>query len=121
MIASEKRRTQRIPIDGPPAAGEMCVLCGTGRIPVKGIKDLSDTGISLYVDEAAGARENVTIEYADRGIRLEVFGTVTWNQAVALEANAPAWKGRYLVGIELVASSILTSAILKNHGSGKLR
>lgn len=121
MLTSEKRRSQRIQIDGLPVAGEMCLIRGTGRVPVKGIKDLSDTGISVYVDQAIAVRESVTIEYADRGIRLEVFGTVTWHQEVALESNAPAWTGRYLIGIELVASSILTSAILNNHGSGKPR
>lgn len=121
MVTSEKRRTQRVPINGLPAAGEMFLLGSAARVPVRGIKDLSDTGISVYVDEDFGVRESVTVEYADHGIRLEVFGTVTWNQEVAPEPNAPVWKGRYLVGIELVASSILTSAILKNHGSGKLR
>jgi hypothetical protein len=115
MTTSDKRRSERIPINAQLAPGEMFLTSGHERVPVSGIKDLSDTGISIYLNGAVAEGDGVTIEYADRGIQFEVFGTVRWCRDSVIDATAPAWQGPKLIGVELLASSILSSAILKNH------
>lgn len=116
MNESEKRREQRIPVAGLPVTGEMFVLHGTDRLQVRGIQDFSDAGISLYLDEPIGERQGVTIEFADRGIRLEVFGAVTWCREQASSAVVGDNPGRCLLGIELLASSILAAVMRKTVG-----
>ena len=115
MTASDKRRSQRIPINAQMVPGEMFLISGNARTRVNGIKDLSDIGISLYLSGAVDEGVSVTIEYSDRGIRLEVFGTVRWCRESVIESDAQGWRGPKLIGVELLASSILMSAILKNH------
>lgn len=115
MTTSDKRRLQRIPINAPLAAGEMFLISRNARIPVNGIKDLSDTGISLYLNRALEEGGSVTMEYVDRGIRFEVFGTVRWCRESVADVITPVWQGPQLIGVELLGSSILSSVILQNH------
>lgn len=119
MTTSDKRRSRRIPINAQMAPGEMFLTSDSGRTFVNGIRDLSDTGISLYLDLTVKEGDGVTIEYVDHGIRLEVFGAVRWCRESAFESATPLWQGPRLIGIELLASSILSSAILKNHSRSK--
>lgn len=91
----------------------MALHWGERQVAIEGIRDISDTGISVYVDAEMAAGEKVGVAYAGSAVRLEVFGIVAWCSRRDAGTGAPSCGGTHVVGIELLASSILSSAILQ--------
>ena len=82
-------------------------------LPVRSIRDISQTGISLLFDYDVSKGDHVDIEYKDRNNEVKVTGIVVWcNQPVSntTEENAP----KHLLGISMFNPNLLLSFIQVN-------
>jgi hypothetical protein len=74
-------------------------------LPIHSIRDISQTGISLFLDYPVAKGDQVAIEYKDGENEIKVSGMVVWQSAPAgTTANS-----LYLLGINMFSPSTLLS------------
>ncbi|AXS80928.1 PilZ domain-containing protein [Dechloromonas sp. HYN0024] len=109
MFPEEKRKQERHSFENPPE-GALFLLSNGARLEVAGINDISNSGVSLGLDQPLVVAQQVTVGFADAAVCVQVRGTVTWC-APADDATKP---GSFAVGIELTSPMLLLS-MLKKH------
>ena len=109
MTRIEQREHERFPLDRQPDA-ELFLRTATAHHPIRVVRDVSNSGIRVVVEQNLSVAERVAIEYCDPKLKLEVNGIVAWC-APREEAAAP---GDYDVGIELF-SPMMLAAVLQKH------
>jgi PilZ domain len=106
MTVVEQRRHHRYPLVRQ-AAGEFRLLTPAGAYPIDVIKDISSSGIRVYLNTYLAERLPISVEYADPTIKLELNGMVAWCVAQEQESEAIETFGRYIVGIQLFSPVLL--------------
>jgi hypothetical protein len=112
MLREEKRRQERYAFERQPA-GTVFLVCDGLRLPVAGINDISNAGVSLCVDEALAVSSPVNVEYADGRVCIQVNGNVSWCAPADETARTDGRSGNYIVGIELASPMLLLSMFQK--------
>ncbi|MDB6084176.1 MAG: hypothetical protein JWN43_2057, partial [Gammaproteobacteria bacterium] len=74
--------------------------------PVEVIKDISSSGLRMYLNTHLAERLQIAIEYIEPALKLEMSGTVAWC-VTGEEGDAAAAHGRYIVGIQLFSPVLL--------------
>lgn len=114
MNQFEKRQLPRLPLGHVPR-GALTLIHGGRRILMQDLRDISDTGISFSLNEQVSVLEEISVEYADAKVKIEVFGRVAWcNEIRTLDLKTP-FNGRYLLGVELL-SPLMLYAVLPTRG-----
>jgi sulfur relay (sulfurtransferase) complex TusBCD TusD component (DsrE family) len=108
MLREEKRKQERYTFERPPEGTLFLVRDGV-RLPVAGINDISNSGVSLDMNDALAVSQPVTVEYADAVVCVQVRGTVTW----CAPASDPAKAGSFVLGVELASPMLLLSMFQK--------
>ena len=111
MTAVEKRKRERYPLERQPR-GELFLRTAGGRLPVVAVRDISDNGISVLLNGSIPTDLQVTIEYVEPNLSLQVFGTVVWH-AQRPEDHGTAGE-TCVLGIELL-SPMMLAALLQKH------
>jgi PilZ domain len=108
MNPSEKRLLPRILLGAVPPGAVTLLLRGQ-RIGIESLRDISNSGISFSAHRAVAVSENISIEYADPQVKLEVFGRVAWCSPQAALGNS----AHYLMGVELLSPMMLFAVLPK--------
>lgn len=110
MGFNEKRREARISYHGVPH-GTLYVRLPGRRLKVARIMDISTSGIRVELDAQVPVAAQVTLEYIDGSIKIEVYGTVARQETVAADDTSatvhPAWRA----GIALLSPMTLIAMI----------
>jgi hypothetical protein len=104
----DKRSELRIRLSKQPE-GQLFLHCGEDCLPVRSIRDVSQSGMSLLLDRELGDTVQVALEYRHRDIDVKVTGTIIWDRpANADESPAVTANGRaHVIGVNLVSPHLL--------------
>lgn len=89
------------------APGEFRLLTPTEMYPISVIKDISTSGIRVYLNAPLDERLRIAIEYVEPTLKLELKGMVAWCTEHENDAGALESSGRYVVGIQLFSPVLL--------------
>jgi len=107
MTTVEQRKHPRYVI-GRQAPGKFRLLTPGAEYPVAVIRDISGSGIRVFLDAALTERLDVVVEYSESTLKLEMNGRVAWCTDQT-EGAATIEGGRYIVGIELFSPFLFMS------------
>jgi alcohol dehydrogenase class IV len=110
VTETEKRKQGRLAINRQPA-GKMIIHIAEERCPVMAVNDISPSGVSFLVDRRVAVQSQVSIEYKDSEVNLELNGIVTWCTARDDSDNSQGLAGSHLVGVELLSPLLFISLI----------
>ena len=102
----DQRQGERYPFKRP-AEGQFTLQTPAGNHPIGLIKDISSTGMRVYLDSPLAAGLKVVVAYAGPQIKAEVNGMVVWCQDRVPEPGETAEAGRYMLGIQLLSPVLL--------------
>lgn len=80
---------------------------------IESVRDISNSGISLSINEKLAVSERVSVCYTGSSVNLEVYGRVAWcneTQRVAPQSGHP---GQYMMGVELLSPMMLMAVLPK--------
>jgi hypothetical protein len=106
MTIVEHRKHQRYQLLRQ-APGEFRLLTPTERYPIDVIKDISNSGIRVYLNTPLAERLPIAIEYVEPTLKLELNGMVAWCTEHESDGGAVESCGRYVVGIQLFSPVLL--------------
>jgi len=106
MTVVEHRKDLRYPLVRQ-AAGEFRLLTAAAAYPIEVIKDISSSGIRVYLNTCLAERLQVSIEYVEPTLKLELNGMVAWCTELEERTDAVETYGRYIVGIQLFSPVLL--------------
>jgi hypothetical protein len=99
MGIGEQRKHERLDV-ARQAPGKFRLLTPAAAYPIVVIRDLSGSGIRVFVDADLKEGLDVVLEYTEATLKLEMQGRVAWcTEQDGVEATKSA--GRYVAGIEL--------------------
>ena len=107
MDIGEQRKHDRLEVVRQ-APGKFRLLAPEAAYPIAAIRDLSGSGIRVFLDSLLTERLDVVIEYTEATLKLEMQGRVAWC-AEQGEVEATKSAGRYVVGIELFSPFLFMS------------
>ncbi len=114
MSGREQRRHERYEVGNELAADIHLRTAGDARHPIRAVRDISSSGVSLFLDTEIAPADKVAIEFDDAGVRMEVYGTVAWCSASESVPAVGEARGPFVAGIELM-SPLLFSACMPRH------
>jgi PilZ domain len=108
MTVIEQRKHPRHLL-GRQAPGTFRLLTPAAAHSVTVIRDISSSGIRVFLDACLTERQDVVVEYTELTLKLEMNGRVAWctEQTEGTEAIKSA--GRYVVGIQLFSPFLFMS------------
>jgi hypothetical protein len=107
MTVVEQRKYQRLDVARQPP-GKFRLLTPERAYPIAAIRDLSGSGIRVFLETLLTERTDVVIEYTEATLKLEMQGRVAWC-AEQDEVEATKSAARYVVGIELFSPFLFMS------------
>jgi PilZ domain len=108
MTVVEQRKHSRHVL-GRQAPGKFRLLTPAAAYPIAVIRDISGSGIRVFLDACLAERLDVVVEYTELTLKLEMQGRVAWCTEQAHGAEATKSAGRYVVGIELFSPFLFMS------------
>jgi len=112
MNKPEKRQLPRL-VPGEVQRGTL-ILNNKGKSTIiESVRDISNSGMSLSINELTPVNERVSVQYAGSGVNMEVFGRVAWcntTQAIEPDSSHP---GKFLMGVELLSPMMLFAMLPK--------
>ena len=106
MTIDEQRKHPRHVV-AHQAIGTFRLLTPDGAYPIAVVRDISNSGIRVFLDARLAERTDVSIEYTESTLKLEMQGRVAW--CAEQEGTEPIHQGRYVVGIELFSPFLFMS------------
>jgi hypothetical protein len=103
---AEHRQHQRYPLLRR-APGQFRLLTPTASFPIDAIRDISNSGIRVYLDTRLEERLRIAVEYVESTMKLELNGMVAWCGEHESEGGTGTTGGRYVVGIQLFSPMLL--------------
>ena len=91
------------------ALGKYRLLTPAAAYAITAIRDISSSGIRLFLDARLTERLDVVVEYTEPTLKLEMQGRVAWCAEQALEAETIKGADRYVLGIELFSPFLFMS------------
>lgn len=102
MSQPEKRGYERYLLTNRPA-GKIVLQAGGSHYHIKGINNISTSGVSVFLDEAVRVPARVTLEFGTDHMRLETCGTAIWCAFRNGQDSQDLDQGCYVLGIELLS------------------
>lgn len=112
MTLSEQRKLDRYPLTRQPE-GKVFLRTANTRHQITEIRDISRYGISFYLDHSMEVSAQVSVEYTDTKVKLEVYGRVAWCAERPNESTHARSKPEYVLGIELMSPMVLLTMFQK--------
>ena len=106
MTMVENRKHQRHPLVRQ-APGEFRLLTPLQAFPIEVIKDISNSGIRIYLNTPLAEHLPISVEYVEATLKLELNGRVAWCTEQENDAGAVGTNGRYVDGIQLFSPVLL--------------
>lgn len=108
MTVVEQRKHPRHVL-GRQAPGTFRLLTPTAAYPITVIRDISSSGIRVFLDVDLTERLDVVVEYTEATLKLEMGGRVAWCTEQEKGAETIKSAGRYVVGIQLFSPFLFMS------------
>ncbi len=81
--------------------------------PIHEVRDISDVGMSFYLERNINVAQEVAIEYSHQETRVEVYGRVAWcKKRGELLPDSSSVDG-YVMGVELLNPAMLYALITR--------
>jgi len=115
MQQHDKRLVPRISVGETPM-GSLSMLYQGRKLVIRRLMNISESGLSCFVDEPVDISERIGIAYADAhvNVNVEVFGRVAWcSQIQHADTPGESATSRYLVGVELFSPMMLYAVLPK--------
>jgi hypothetical protein len=108
MTVVEQRKHSRHVL-GRQAPGKFRLLTPAAAYPIAVIRDISGSGIRVFLDASLKEGLDVVVEYTELTLKLEMEGRVAWctEQVEGTETIKSA--GRHVVGIQLFSPFLFMS------------
>jgi hypothetical protein len=113
MTVIEQRRQERYPLVRQPV-GEFRLRTPEATYPIKVIKDISNSGIRIYLDRSLDSPLQVAVEYAEQNLKLEVSGMVAWSATREAGTDPGDGAGSFVIGIQLLSPLLLMAVLGRN-------
>lgn len=97
---------------GEVAREALGVLLHGRRIGIERLRDISQSGLSFFINQPIAVSEKIAIAYSDAHVNVEVFGRVAWCKRTQLSDDA-SMAGSYLMGVELLSPMMLYAVLPK--------
>jgi hypothetical protein len=112
MNRPEKRQLPRL-VPGEVPRGTLILNHGGKSTIIESVRDISNSGMSLSINELAPVSQKVSVQYAGSGVNMEVFGRVAWcNTTASIEPDSKH-PGKFLMGVELMSPMTLFAMLPK--------
>jgi hypothetical protein len=108
----EKRLIPRTPLDHI-SQSSLSIIDADRRKAIHRLKDISESGLSFYLDQALQISHNISLEYLEKDVKFEVFGRVAWCSQIQNSPFAAGPKNNFLVGVELMSPMLLLALLPK--------
>ena len=108
MTVVEQRKHPRHEV-ARQALGKFRLLTPAAAYPIAVIRDISGSGIRVFLDVRLTERLDVVVEYTELTLKLEMQGRVAWCSEQADGTETIKSAGRYVVGIELFSPFLFMS------------
>ena len=115
MTLVEHRKHPRYPLTHQPV-GDFRLITPTAAYPIKIINDISVSGMRIYLDTHLTPRLQVTVEYIEASLKLEVNGMIAWVATRLHGGDDGDGRGRFIIGVQLL-SPMLMMAMSGTHVS----
>ena len=89
--------------------GKYRLLTPAAAFPITAIRDISNSGIRVFLDTGLTERLDVVVEYTEPTLKLEIQGRVAWCAEQAPGAATIRGADRYVLGIELFSPFLFMS------------
>jgi len=112
MNIPEKRQLPRL-VPGEVPRGTLILNHDGKSTIIESVRDISNSGMSLSINELTPISTKVSVQYAGSGVNMEVFGRVAWcntTQSVEPDSKHP---GKFLMGVELMSPMMLFAMLPK--------
>lgn len=111
MIVAEERKQERFRLLRQP--GEPLFVCTfAARVQALAVKDVSSSGVSLYLERHMPVGSQVSIEHEARYFKLNVNGMIIWCRSrLDSDIDAPDFAAAWVIGVELFSPMLLLSAL----------
>lgn len=110
LLTADQRSQERFSLLRQPDA-PLYVRTGWSRNVAMAIKDVSNGGVSLYLERELPIASRVCIEYSAPNLTLNVNGVVAWcRERDEHDIDALVGGAAYILGIELFSPMMLLSA-----------
>src|ERR1700693_875476 len=106
MTAVEQRKHPRRVLGGQ-APGKFRLLTPAAAYPIAVIRDISGSGIRVFLDVRLTERLDVVVEYTELTLKLEMQGRVAWCSEQADGTETIKSARRYVVGMRLFCPCFL--------------
>jgi PilZ domain len=106
MTIIEQRKQQRYPLVRQPV-GEFLLRTPTATYPIDVINDISSSGIQIYLDTSLSTLLQVTVQYVEPSLKVDVNGIVIWCADRAHGTDSAGDPGRFVIGIQLLSPVLL--------------
>lgn len=110
MTPSEKRLLPRL-TPGEVQRGSMILHHNGQSTVVESVRDISNSGMSLSLNEAVAPSTRISVYYSGAQTHVEVFGRVAWCNETSLVEPGSRHPGKYLMGVELLSPTMLLAAL----------
>jgi hypothetical protein len=108
MTVFEQRKQPRHVL-GRQAPGKFRLLTPEVQYPITAIRDISGSGIRVFLDACLAERLDVVIEYTELTLKLEMNGRVAWCAEQTHASETVNGDGRYVIGVELFSPFLFMS------------
>jgi hypothetical protein len=108
MTVVEQRKQLRHVL-GHQAPGKFRLLTPAAAYPIAVVRDISGSGIRVFLDASLTERLDVVVEYTELTLKLEMQGRVAWCTEQDHGTETTKGAGRYVVGIELFSPFLFMS------------
>lgn len=110
MSRPEQRRIPRQTLPRHPS-GVIVLRLAHEWHPIHEVRDISDVGISFYLERDIPVSSEVAIEYSHNDTKVEVYGRVAWSKRRGELAPQAPRGDDYVMGVELVNPTMLYALI----------
>jgi hypothetical protein len=104
-----EQRTHSRHVLARQAPGKFRLLTPAAAYPIAVIRDISGSGIRVFLDASLPERLDVVVEYTELTLKLEMNGRVAWCTEQAEGTETIKSVGRYVVGIQLFSPFLFMS------------
>ena len=108
MTGIEQRKHRRHVL-GRQAPGAFRLLTPTAAYPITVVRDISSSGIRVFLDAGLTEGLDVAVEYTEASLKLEMQGRVAWCTEQTEGPGTDKSAGRYVVGIQLFSPFLFMS------------
>jgi hypothetical protein len=110
MTRIEQRSLERYTLKGKPD-GDVFLCTKGAKYQIHEISDISNSGIRFNLDHSVPSSSQVSIEYSDNTVKIEVYGRVAWCVPRKPSDDQRDDVSGFVVGVQLLSPMTLFAVL----------